>query len=291
MEKTPNAPRSLIFSTRLYRALLAVYPTEFRQEYGSPMLQAFRDSSRRALLKSGTAGLLSLWIRTVLDTVQTALEEHSQRGVDMSKEKFFKLSGWALMFGGLAILLGFLAGARPEYNRFNLLSARIDLFINAVEIPLFVMGALLLSVGLIGLFLRYGQRSGSIGRFSLGLGAISGVISAVGLIVGAIYDGEYWWPIWFLGMTFQFLGLALFGIVNLRQRLLPRWNGLPLLTGIWVPLSVFMGISIEQITGQWVEVPEVVSTILLLLPLAGLAGLGYLLHSDSRSAGTASAAV
>jgi hypothetical protein len=31
MEKTANAPRSLILSTRLYQALLAVYPSEFRR--------------------------------------------------------------------------------------------------------------------------------------------------------------------------------------------------------------------------------------------------------------------
>jgi len=89
MEKTPNAPRSLILSTRLYQALLAVYPSEFRRAYGIPMLQAFRDCSRRALREAGAAGLLALWSRTMLDTVQTALEEHTQRGVDMSKEKFY----------------------------------------------------------------------------------------------------------------------------------------------------------------------------------------------------------
>ena len=43
MEKTTNAPRSLILSIRLYRALLTVYPSAFRQAYGGPMLQVFRD--------------------------------------------------------------------------------------------------------------------------------------------------------------------------------------------------------------------------------------------------------
>ena len=52
MEKSTNAPRSLILSTRLYQALLAVYPSEFRQAYGGPMLQVFRDCCQRALRES-----------------------------------------------------------------------------------------------------------------------------------------------------------------------------------------------------------------------------------------------
>lgn len=285
MDNSPNAPRSLILSTRLYQALLTVYPSEFRQAYGNPMMQVFRDCCRRALGERGLAGLLALWIWTMLDTVQTALEEHTQRGVDMSQKKFIKLSGWALMLGGLAVMLGWLAGTRPEYNRFNARSLPIDRYANAVEFPLIVMGMLLLSVGLIGLFLRYGQRAGGFGRFSLGLGAISGLVSAIGAIGLGIYDSEPWWSMFFLGMTVQYLGLALFGIANLRQRTLPRWNGLPILAGLWVPLFVLYSLVFERVTGQWVEWPEAIFTSLWLLSLAGLAGLGYLLQSDSLPAG------
>jgi hypothetical protein len=55
-------------------------------------------------------------------------------------------------------------------------------------------------------------RAGSFGRFSLGLGALSGVVSAVGAIGLGIYDSKPWWSMFFLGMVFQFLGLALFGM-------------------------------------------------------------------------------
>ena len=60
MEKTPNAPRSLILSTHLYQALLTVYPSEFRQAYGGAMLQVFRDCTQRALRESGTSRSHSL---------------------------------------------------------------------------------------------------------------------------------------------------------------------------------------------------------------------------------------
>lgn len=280
MERTTNNQQWLILSTRFYRALLAVYPSAFRLEYGGPMLQLFGDSCRRALREAGTSGLLDLWRRTMLDTVQTAVEEHIQRGVDMSKEKFIKLSGWALMLGGLAAMLGWLAGTRPEYNRFNARSLPIDRYANTVEFPMIVMGMLLLSIGLIGLFLRYGQRSGGFGRFSLGFGALSGAISAIGAIGLGIYDSEPWWLTFFLGMTFQYLGLTLFGIPALRQRTLPRWNWLPIFAGVWIPLFVFYSLIVEQVTGQWVDWPEAVFMTLWLFSLAGLAGLGYLLQSD-----------
>ncbi len=286
MEKVSSASRSLILSIRLYQALLTVYPSEFRRAYGGPMLQVFRDCSQRALNEGGTAGLLALWSRTMLDTVQTALEEHMQRGVDMSKEKFFKLSGWALMLGGLATMLGWLASTRPDYNRYNARSLPIDQYANAIEFPLIVMGMLLLSVGLIGLFLRYGQGAGGFGRFSLGLGALSGAISAIGAIGLGIFDSEPWWSTFFIGMVVQYLGLTLFGVANLRQRALPRWNGLPILAGIWIPLSVVVGLIIEQGTGQWVEWPEAVFLIVWLLSMAGLAGLGYLMQSDPQPAQT-----
>jgi len=291
MEKTPNAPRALILSTRVYQALLAVYPSEFRQAYGSPMLQVFCDCCQQALRESGAAGLLSLWSRTMLDTVQTAFEQHTQRGVEMSKEKFYKLSGWALMFGGLAVMLGWLAGTRPEYNRFSAFSQPIDRYANALEFPLIVMGLLLLSVGFTGLYLRYGQAAGSFGRLSLGLGALSGVVSAVGAIGLGIKDSNPWWSMFFFGMTFQYLGLTLFGVANLRLRVLPRWNGLPIFAGFWVPLFVVVSIIIEQVRGGWAEWPEAVFMTLWLLSLAGLAGLGYLLQSDAQTMDTAVAAV
>jgi hypothetical protein len=54
------------------------------------MLQVFRDCCRRALREAGPPGCWHSVGRTMLDTVQTALEEHVQRGVDMSKEKVYQ---------------------------------------------------------------------------------------------------------------------------------------------------------------------------------------------------------
>jgi hypothetical protein len=185
--------------------------------------------------------------------------------------------------------MGWLASTRPEYDRFNLLSARIDLILNAIVTPLFVMSTLLLSVGYIGLLLRYSRTAGSFGRLSLGLGALSGIVSAVAAISMEYYETEHLWPIWFLAMVFQLLGLTLFGIANIRQPSLPRWNGLPILAGVWIPLFVIVGLTAEQVSGSPWVVPNIVSISLLLLTMAGLVSLGYLLQSDAAALSTENA--
>ncbi len=280
MNQTDLEPKFVPFSIFLYRMLLLIYPSEFRREYGEPMLQIFGDCCRKTLRQTGPVGMLQLYGRTLLDTVQTAIEQHTQRGVDMSKEKYIKVSGWALILAGMTIALGSLAGSRPEFNRFNALSLPIDQYANAAETPLFTLGLVLLSLGIGGLVARYGEAAGNFGRFSLGLGMISGLVSASGVIGLAIYDSESWWSLFFWGLTAQFLGLALFGVVCLQRRLLPRWNGLPLLAGVWVPLFVASSLIIEQFTGTGVDWQEWVFYSLWLLSLTGLAGLGLVLQSN-----------
>jgi hypothetical protein len=283
MKKMVQEPRSVAFSLSLYRALLAIYPSEFRREYGGLMLQVFGDCCRQALREAGPVGLLPFWGRMALDTVQTAVEQHFQRGADMSKEKYVKLGGWALILGGLAIPLGWVAGTRPEYNPFNALSLPIDRYANAAEALLIFLGLLLLSMGLTGLFARYGRAAGSFGRISLALGIVFGLFSAAGVIGLGINDSEPWWLMFFWGLTFQFLGVALFGVACLQHRLLGRWNGLPLLAGVWVPLFVAISLSVEQFSGAWVAWPEWVFYTLWLLSLAGLAGLGILMQAGAIS--------
>jgi hypothetical protein len=43
----------MAFSLKAYQVLLATYPAKFRQEYGSHMVQVFRDCCLRAIRQSG----------------------------------------------------------------------------------------------------------------------------------------------------------------------------------------------------------------------------------------------
>lgn len=62
-------------SERVYRLLLLAYPSDFRREYGSCMVQLFRDCCRDNT-RDSRSGLSRLWLRTLLDLVQTAPKEH-----------------------------------------------------------------------------------------------------------------------------------------------------------------------------------------------------------------------
>ena len=71
-------------SQRIYKTLLWLYPSSFRDEYGPQMSQAFadllRDASRR-----GTLGILPLWLHTLDDLISSAIQEHN----DMFKQFTF----------------------------------------------------------------------------------------------------------------------------------------------------------------------------------------------------------
>lgn len=56
-------------SLRAYPLVLGVYPRGFRREFGESMTQVFRDLVHDACRTSGVAGLLRLWLRTVMDVV------------------------------------------------------------------------------------------------------------------------------------------------------------------------------------------------------------------------------
>lgn len=289
MQKNFTPRRSLVFSIHMYQILLAIYPFDFRHEYGNQMCQVFRDCVQRTLRESGQAGLLSLWGRTMLDTVKTAIEEHARRGVNMSQETYLKLSGWAFILSGLILPVSGMAAQRPAYDHYNAASLRIDQYANVVAFPLMTMGILLLIAGCIGLYMRYGHRAGRFGQFSLSLSIFAGIIGVIGLIRMGSFTNDTawgsWWVVSLLGMAFQCLGIALFGISALRQHLLAHWNGLPIFAGIWAPLYVIVAIGMLWTGIGWPE-SQLLNLLVSILTMAGFVSLGYEVLTYSQAADT-----
>ena len=91
-------------SERVYRALLAAYPREFRREYGPQMRQVFRDLCREELRKKQKAGLGRLWIRTALDLATTAVVARIS-GLGRSQSKEVGVNDYKLAGLGFALLL------------------------------------------------------------------------------------------------------------------------------------------------------------------------------------------
>ena len=61
-------------SERSYRALLRLFPFDFRGDFGPEMEQAFRE--QRAHVEAGKIGLFRLWWETIAGIFTTAPAEH-----------------------------------------------------------------------------------------------------------------------------------------------------------------------------------------------------------------------
>jgi hypothetical protein len=98
-----GSSRALRVSERVYRALLAAYPKEFRDAYGHQMVQTFRDLCRDELRRGGRRGLVRLWVRTDLATTAVAERRRGRvedKGVSMSDYKMAGL-GFVLLLAPL----------------------------------------------------------------------------------------------------------------------------------------------------------------------------------------------
>lgn len=60
---------------QLYRALLLLYPAQYRHEYGTLMHQLFRDVSREIAQKQGISGLANWWRSALFDLFRTVIDQ------------------------------------------------------------------------------------------------------------------------------------------------------------------------------------------------------------------------
>lgn len=63
-------------SGRVYKALMFIFPTDFRREYGPLITQAFRDISRDVYIEGGFNDIICLWVHATTDLVSNAIAEH-----------------------------------------------------------------------------------------------------------------------------------------------------------------------------------------------------------------------
>ena len=82
----PHEPHGRVVSgsERLYRALLAAYPKEFRRAHGREMAQVFRCMCREEVVSGGRGGLARLWVRTLWELLATVLAERIKLALGIS---------------------------------------------------------------------------------------------------------------------------------------------------------------------------------------------------------------
>jgi hypothetical protein len=264
-------PLAVSLSVRLYRTLLLTYPRHFRMEYGESMVQVFRD----LCIHGEEGGLIGVWGHALLDYAVSLVSEHMQRGVEMTKSKWIQLSGWGLAASGFLLLAGFAAASRPDYSPYNSAAWPIDPLLNKVGTILITAAMLLISAGLMGLLARFERRASDLSRIGLVFGSLGGSVSAVGAFGLGLFKNGPWWEMFMIGLLAASLGLTLFGVDCLRQRLFARWNGMPLVIGV---SSLALGLSMSLIHMEW---PSIVEFIALLTFAFGLGLVGYRLQSEA----------
>ena len=208
----------------------------------------------------------------------------------MTQSKFIRLSGWGMVLAAISLLLTFLDftqiragldrifGAPTTASGYDLYQFLSD---GVGGMP-FLFVILLITLGLLGLRARYGEQAGNTAKIALGagvLGGAAGVFSNILMTIG--YENGR--SLMNISMAVMFAGLFVFGLVALREKPMPRGNGLPALAGFWWPFIVIdayvfpLGI---RLFGP--DVPLWFSITIFTLMSFFLALLGYVLQADTQ---------
>ena len=278
---TPDSPL-VTLSLNLYRLLLHAYPAEFQREYAAQMTQVFRDCCLTAERQDGLSGMLLLWIHTLVDFFISVIQEHSQKEMDMTKDKFTRFSGWGMITGTILFVLGFVLDASRVrifiYRTIGLpeTAAQYNFtrsFADNLGVVVALLGLSLITIGILGLQVRYGKQVGRFGETSLWLSVVGGIVALSGMIAFFFDTG---WTVFLVGILSQQFFLGLFGIAALQVKPFPRWNGIPLLAGV-LPIVVIVRLLLNEL--NVVDVGD--EGLFLLIPwLIGLVLLGYTMQTE-----------
>lgn len=269
----PQQPhgRAVSGSERLYRALLAAYPKEFRRAHGGEMAQVFRCMCREEVVSGGRGGLARLWVRTLWELLATALAERIKQALGrstlvVSSSKLVRGGGLAAAAGGVLLIaygiLSWVIAARL-YGEVNDLGG--DKLGPQASLGIMQeVGYLLFFWGLAGLFglverarrVQPGQAASARSLSLAWCSAVAGLVliglataatvaglvqlSTVGFVTiggpggvprGSFLDVALGVAAW-LRLWGLPLGIALLGVAVLGSGLLGRWKVLPLAVGL-----------------------------------------------------------
>jgi hypothetical protein len=253
----PTTPNPWIaYSTAVYRALLMLYPADYRREYGALMVQVFRDVARDKYAGGGVIAMALWWCSTLLDLTLTVIEQRKGR-FGMSKATFIQLAGMFLMIGGVFMMLASFSQLQPGDHYSYSGIYQVLLWMIA---PAFI----LLGLGSVALGLRYAPSLGMLGKWLLIVTGVSSVIMGGGIGISMFREGL--WNVWYVTSLIHVGALALFGVLHFIKPALPIFRGLPLMmAGGWL----FM------FTGFAERLPQTTENLLSFVLFLGM-GLGWL---------------
>lgn len=179
----------------------------------------------------------------------------------MTQTNFVRVSGWGMIVAAVCLLLTFTQVAET--------------------FPLFLVVNLLITLGLVGLHVRYGERAGNVAKFALGMGIFGGFASVVSYFLW-MSDAPNGRILMNLAMAVMFGGLFVFGLIAQAVKPMPRGNWLPALAGFWWVFLATSAYVNPQASGQ--GVPFWASFAMFCVMSFCLASLGYVLQANVRQA-------
>lgn len=200
---------------RVYRALLQLYPPEFRQRFGDDMVQLFHDRLRDARAGRVRGGVAGAWLKLLVDVAATAPSEHLRR----TRQVAHSMSSARLIEARLLGILGVIGGG-----------ALLTAFVLDVPSGLTALRIAVFNVGIIAVViavLRGGAVRPSVPVLVAGLAAIAANSLYAVMVMADIHPGAF--PLW-TGVAL-WLTTALFGVVALRRDGLTRWGALAVAVG------------------------------------------------------------
>lgn len=217
-----TTPRMIVLSEQVYRALLVLYPADYRHEYGALMAQVFRDVCRAAYQERGAVGMALWWCTTLPDLALTAIEQRR-------KVRFFVLRTLIIQLTGIAMIVGGACGVVASYSQLQPGSHYSYTGIYQVSIMFLVPALLLIGLGGLGMVLRYGASAGQIGRAALLGCGIGALLMAFGFAFAQFQESL--WAVGIVGLIVHAASAVVFGLTTLRANRPPVAGWLPLLAG------------------------------------------------------------
>jgi hypothetical protein len=193
----------------------------------------------------------------------------------MNNSNFIRSSGWLMILGAIAFLPGAIGMLFYE-------SQTIDWNTPPMQLAAFAVfsAPVLLAVGMLGLRARY-KIGGGVLLFGVIIGGLLVVVGTLVQFLTPDYSvSETYYGVWLGGVLVLNICLSIFGVLALIQKPLPRWNALPLLAGVWIPLLPVLGGIVNRYASP-VESLLVLVIVGLVVTTIAQVMLGYILQAGT----------
>jgi hypothetical protein len=192
----------------------------------------------------------------------------------MKKDAFVRISGWSLIVGAIVFLPG--VSAMMLYDTQYAINWDSQVLTQVLTWAIF-LSPILFAIGMMGLRARY-RIGGGFLLFGAVVGGIVTLIGTLGQMFAPVYSvSETYFGVWFGGAYILFACLTIFGIITLRQRPLPRWNALPLLSGLWFTLLPPLSFGIGSVSEAFLIISIAGFVVMAAVQIV----LGFILQADA----------